>query len=273
MREPQAEGESPMECFNCKITNEPDSRYCRKCGVSIRRCGTCAVALEADALYCRRCGRPAKQSQEDRAAAAQETPERGSVNTPDFDGDVDFTTKITPRRVEPIPGAANPRRLTRAAVYIAMLLTVVTLTAMVTTWRSTGVPSTEAAEQVEALRADLEEYKRMVGETKDADRRAILQEIGLVLVKVRADERKATNEEIRKAIAIAKEDERKLLNQEISKAIAKAKEQDHSFIIAELTRLKAKAKNREFTRQLEKTIALFKTNAKPGANTRRAHDG
>lgn len=261
-----------MECLNCKIINKPDSLYCRKCGASIRRCPACAIALEMDALYCRKCGKPIQQLPENHAAAVQEGAERGGVNTPDFDSDVDFTTKITPRRVEPISGAGGWCRLRRAALYVAAtLLAVVASAVVLTTWRSAGVQLTEATEQTEALRADLEEFKRMVADDKDADRRAILQEIGLVLAKMKADERKATKEEIKKEIATAKEEERKAIRDEISKAVAKAREQDHSFIIAELTKLKAKTKNREFTRQLERTIALFRVSAKPDA--RRRHEG
>lgn len=263
-----------MECLNCETRNEPDSRFCRRCGVSVGRCAACAVLLEADALYCRRCGKSTKQLQEDRAAAP-EAQGPGAANAPDFDSDVDFTTKITPRRVEPLGRAGGLRRLMRAASYAAaVLLTAAALTvAVAAVWGGVGVPPAVAPAPAETWRADLEEFKRMVVETKDADRRAILQEVGLVLARMKADERRSTREEIRKAIAGAQEDERKLISEEISKAVAKAREQERSFVIAELTKLKARTKNREFTRQLEGAIALFKTRAKPATATRRGHDG
>lgn len=263
-----------MECLNCKTTNEPDSRYCRRCGISIKKCPACALALEPDALYCRRCGKLFHHPPESRAAAVPERPEHGAANAPDFDDEVDFTTKITPKRVQPSPGTAAPRRLMRVALYaVVVLLPVVAAAAVVAMWLSPGGPSAISAHQVEELRADLEEYKRMVAETKDADRRAILQEIGVILSKMRADERKATRDEIRKAIADAREDERKAIGDEIAKAVAKAREKDRGVIIAELTKLKAKTRNREFANHIERTIALFRTNQKAVTDTRRGHDG
>lgn len=123
-------------------------------------CAACAVALESDALYCRKCGGAANLPPEHRAAAMHEVAELDAVSIVDFDSDADLATKITPRRVERIREPSGPRRLKWAALYVvAVLLPVAASAAIVVTWRGAGVSSTEAAEQAEAFRADLEEFR------------------------------------------------------------------------------------------------------------------
>jgi hypothetical protein len=257
-----------MECLNCKIINMPDARFCRKCGEPLRRCVTCAVAHEEDALYCRKCGKPIDHPHENHAGAPAQAGSDRAADGPDFDADVDFTTKVSPKRVEPIPRARGSRRIARSALYVAVLVLAVALTVVATSWGGAPASSPEVNEQVEGLRAELEEYRKMVAETKDAERRSILQDIGSALARMRAEERKATNEEIKKAIARTREEERKTIGEEIAKAVARVRARDHDFIIAQLTKLKAKSKNREFSRRIERMIALFRTGGKLGADAR-----
>lgn len=262
-----------MECLNCEIINMPDARFCRRCGEPLRRCVTCAIAHEEDALYCRKCGKPINHLPENHAGAPAHADSDGAAaRGPDFDADLDFTTKISPKRVEPIPGARGSRRIARSALYVAVLVLAVALTAIATSWGGAPASTPEVNEQVEGLRADLEEYRKMVAETKDADRRSILQDIGSALARMRAEERKATNEEIRKAIARTREEERRTVGEEIAKAVARVRARDHDFIVAELTKLKAKSKNREFSRRIERTIALFRAGGKLGADARPGRD-
>jgi ferredoxin len=265
----------PMKCQNCDVENMPDALYCRRCGKGIRVCLNCAVTHEADALYCRRCGKPLKaRAGEFAEAVTREVSGGAAAHAPEFDDDVDFTTKVSPKQVERLAGGRGPGRGSRAPAYVAAALMLATvLIAVLALWQSARTTNLESAQQSEALKADLEEFKKTVRETEEAERRAILEDIGVVLAKARAEERKATNEEIRKVVARAREEDRKDINAEIAKAVAKTREEDRGIIVAELTKLKKRTKSREFNQHLDRVIAMFKMRGRPGADPRRGDTG
>lgn len=260
-----------MKCQHCDVENKPDALYCRRCGRRIRRCLNCATTHEADALYCRRCGKQLNARPEDFAeATTREVSGLAAAPVPEFEDHVDFTTKVSPKKVERIPAGHGPGRGSHAPVYVAATLLLATvLLAAAALWQSARMLRPELARQSEELKADFEEFKKMVGETKEAERRAILEDVGVVLAKARAEERKATNEEIRKVVARAREADRKSIDAEIAKAVARAREEDRGIIVAELTRLKARTKSREFKHHLDRVIAMFKMGRKPGDDTQR----
>ena len=264
-----------MQCHNCNVENKPDTLYCRRCGKFIRKCLICAITHEEDALYCRRCGKPLNRRPEEfTKLPTREVSGGAAAHSRDFDRDVDFTTKVSPKQVERIPKGRSLNRGSRAALCIIVVLMLVTaLIAVVAVWRSAQTLRPELARQSEELKADFEEFKKIVAETKQADRRAILEDIGVALAKAREEERKATNEEIRKVVARARAEDRKSFNEEIAKAVAKAREEDRGIIIAELTKLKVRTKNREFNRHIERVIAMFRVGGKPGTNKRQENAG
>lgn len=249
-----------MKCLNCDVENKPDALYCRRCGNCIKKCITCGSAHEDDAVYCRRCGNPTDSLQANYAEPTDHKVTGGrAVHSADFDSDLDFTTKVSPKRVERIPNKSGLRRVARAAAHIVIVLILAaSVTAVIVMWRSTQALRPELAKQGEELKANLEEFKEINAETKDAERRAILEEIRLVLAEMREEERKATNEEIKRAVSEAREKDRKTLSGEIAKAVSKSRMEDHRFIVAELTKLKTKTKNREFARHIERIINVFK---------------
>ncbi len=51
--------ENTHTCPSCKTGNDPDSRFCKKCGSRLpgpRTCASCQTENEADAEFCTRCG-------------------------------------------------------------------------------------------------------------------------------------------------------------------------------------------------------------------------
>ena len=46
-------------CASCGAQNDPDSRFCDRCGKPLaRRCGSCGAENDADAVFCDSCGKP-----------------------------------------------------------------------------------------------------------------------------------------------------------------------------------------------------------------------
>lgn len=124
-----------MRCLNCDVENKADASYCRICGSRINKCSSCDAPIEDDARFCRRCGEhlntnvSARPSAEGAGYAAPNSPPPPPASK--CDSDVDFTTKVTPKKVVPIREARRARRLSRLALYTAAALALAVVVAAV----------------------------------------------------------------------------------------------------------------------------------------------
>jgi ribosomal protein L40E len=192
-----------MRCITCDTENKSDALYCRICGSGINRCVSCDALTENDARYCRRCGKPTGALHEGHGA---ERVEAGGANDSKAtaEDEVDFTTKVAPRRVEPIPQGL--RRGTRAALYASVVLVLAGVLAAVFML----LVKTQAMQQQIAEQRG--ETRKLFTEDRETQQAAIFQEM---------ERRDARNqEEIRKN----QEEIRKATIQDIARANAKTKD-------------------------------------------------
>jgi hypothetical protein len=60
---PTASAPAPLICSNCQTVNEPDDKFCMKCGNPLTpkeeekvHCANCGALMKASAAYCTKCG-------------------------------------------------------------------------------------------------------------------------------------------------------------------------------------------------------------------------
>jgi ribosomal protein L40E len=246
-----------MKCLTCDAENKSDALYCRSCGSSINRCISCDALTENDARYCRTCGKATGALPERRAGEpiGHGEPRRADASNAVAKDEVDFTTKVSkvsPRRVEPIP--KGPGRATRAMLYVAVVLVVAGVLASVA---MTGINMRAMQKQVEGQaaerRAELAQMTKLIAETSDADRRAVYERLTQFVLQSLEEQRKSMMADFKQFVAQRLEEERRIQAQ----AQTQAQNEDYTNFVRMLARFKSKTRDRGLKYEIEQAIAMY----------------
>lgn len=264
-----------MRCINCDTENKSDAVYCRNCGKHIRKCANCDAVTESDARYCRKCGNPTGALPEDQnwKTAGQGEP-AGAAHAEaaaEDEPEVDFTTRVSARRVEPLHAGGGHGRGARVALYVALAVVVgCVLAAVVMMWLSTRAMQRQTAAQAAERRADLTELTKLITETRDEDRKAVYEDLKEFFTARQEEERKAMRAEYRQFVTQRLEEERQAFGRETAQAVAQVRDEERSRLMTVLAEWKATTRSSIVRSEIQKIMARL---GKVGGNGQRERAG
>jgi hypothetical protein len=217
------------------------------------------MLIENDACYCERCGKPTGALPESRVgeATGHGEPSRACASNATAKNEVDFTTRVAARQVEPL--TRGPGRGTRAALYVAVVLVVAgVLASVVMMWTSTQAMQRQQAGQAAERKADWDEMRKLIAETSDEDRRAIYEHINQFVSQSLDEQRKSMMEEYKQFVTQRLLEEHRTFSIETAQAVTQTQKQDKDTFVAVLVTLKSKTRNWAFKSEIDKVIAVYK---------------
>lgn len=247
-----------MRCLTCDTENKADASYCRNCGSNFNRCVSCDALTESDARYCNKCGKPTGALPEIHAGEATGSGEPNRAESSNIKDvkEVDFTTRVSPRRVEPLSHSTG--RGTRAALYVAVVLVVAAvLAAVVMMWINTQAMQRQLAAQPAQRKAELAEMTRLITETRDADRKAIYEQLNQFFTQRLDEEREAIVAEYKEFVTQRLEEERQTYRIETAQAITQTQKKDYVTFVTVLATLKSRTRSAALKTEIDKIIAAY----------------